>query len=190
MNENIDLIKILKNCPKGFELYSPLFGNVKLNSISGCYIEIIDNIGAGAYFNKLGQYVSTYEVLNECLLFPSKEQRDWNKFTAPWYKKTECFNPWRKKDKKKRFNPKTLHTYDKVLIRENYPTEDWHAASFSHLEYDVSKYYLDAYEEAPEFLICTTGSCVFCYCIPYNDETKHLVGTTEEAPEYYRYWED
>ena len=28
------------------------------------------------------------------------------------------------------------------------------------------------------------------YCIPYNDETKHLVGTTEEAPEYYRYWED
>ena len=87
MNENIDLIKILKDCPKGFELYSPLFGNVKLNSISGCYIEIIDNIGAGAYFNKLGQYVSTYEVLNECLLFPSKEQRDWNKFTAPWYNK-------------------------------------------------------------------------------------------------------
>ena len=28
------------------------------------------------------------------------------------------------------------------------------------------------------------------YCIPYNDDTKHLVGTNEEAPEYYRYWED
>ena len=28
------------------------------------------------------------------------------------------------------------------------------------------------------------------YCVPYNDDTKHLVGTTEEAPEYYRYWED
>ena len=27
-------------------------------------------------------------------------------------------------------------------------------------------------------------------CIPYNEETKHLVGTTDEAPEYYRYWED
>ena len=95
-----------------------------------------------------------------------------------------------KKDKKKRFNPKTLHTYDKVLVRENYPTENWQAAYFSHLEYDVSKYYLDVSEETPEFIICTTGSCVFCYCIPYNDETKHLVGTTEEAPEYYRYWED
>ena len=25
---------------------------------------------------------------------------------------------------------------------------------------------------------------------PYNDETKHLVGISEEAPEYYRYWEN
>ena len=30
----------------------------------------------------------------------------------------------------------------------------------------------------------------YTYCIPYNDDTKHLVGTTEEAPEYYRYWKD
>ena len=28
------------------------------------------------------------------------------------------------------------------------------------------------------------------YCIPYNDDTKHLVGTAEEAPEFYRYWEE
>ena len=26
--------------------------------------------------------------------------------------------------------------------------------------------------------------------VPYNEDTKHLVGTTDEAPEYYRYWED
>ena len=26
--------------------------------------------------------------------------------------------------------------------------------------------------------------------IPYNDDTKHLIGTTENAPFYYRYWED
>ena len=25
-------------------------------------------------------------------------------------------------------------------------------------------------------------------CIPYNDETKHLVGTTEDCPEYYKWW--
>ena len=26
--------------------------------------------------------------------------------------------------------------------------------------------------------------------IPYNEDTKHLNGTSDEAPEYYRYWED
>ena len=28
----------------------------------------------------------------ECVIFPSKDQRDWSKFTAPWYKK-EKFDP-------------------------------------------------------------------------------------------------
>ena len=39
-----------------------------------------------------------------------------------------------------------------------------------------------------EFITITNGE--YRHCIPYNDETKHLVGTTEEAPEFYRYWED
>ena len=164
MNENIDLIKILKDCPKGFELYSPLFGNVKLNSISDCYIEIIDNIGSGAYFNKLGQYVSTYEVLNDCLLFPSKDQRDWNKFIAPWYKKKE------------EFDPQTLQQYDKVIGRDS-NDDIWECSLFSHIREHESFPYR-----------CVGNS--FVYCIPYNDETKHLVGTTDEAPEYYEYWED
>ena len=37
--------------------------------------------------------------------------------------------------------------------------------------------------------ICTAFGD-YKYCIPYNDDTKHLVGTTKEAPEFYRYWED
>ena len=39
------------------------------------------------------------------------------------------------------------------------------------------------------FPYSTVGS-VYSYCIPYNEETKHLVGTNDEAPEFYRYWED
>ena len=27
-------------------------------------------------------------------------------------------------------------------------------------------------------------------CIPYNEETKHLVGTRDDCPEYYKWWED
>lgn len=34
------------------------------------------------------------------------------------------------------------------------------------------------------------GDRVYKYCIPYNDDTKHLVGEDDEALEYYRYWED
>ena len=30
----------------------------------------------------------------------------------------------------------------------------------------------------------------YAFCVPYNDETKYLVGTSDEAPEYYRYWDE
>ena len=119
-------------------------------------------MGSGAYFNKLGQYVSIYEVLNDCLLFPSKEQRDWNKFIAPWYKKKE------------KFDPKTLQPFDKVLVRDGVGYK-WNADFYSYK------------------VVGRGHSCVddiYDYCIPYNDDTKHLVGTTDEAPEYYRYWEE
>src|SRR5574344_620782 len=32
------------------------------------------------------------------------------------------------------------------------------------------------------------GGAMHEYCIPYNDETKHLLGTTEDAPEKYKTW--
>ena len=35
-----------------------------------------------------------------------------------------------------------------------------------------------------------TGFGAYDRMIPYNDETKHLVGTTDEAPDFYKYWED
>ena len=33
MNEKIDLTKILKSCPKGWKLYTPIFGDVELKEI-------------------------------------------------------------------------------------------------------------------------------------------------------------
>ena len=83
-------------------------------------------------------------------------------------------------DKKHRFDPKTLKTFDKVLVRL---TKDciWNATFFSHYDKEVN------WGCHP----CVTTSCKsYDNCIPYNDETKHLLGTSEEAPEYYRYWED
>ena len=179
MNENIDLTKILKDCPKGTKLYSTVHGEVSLISCNTilCYPIVVrlSNNREESFTAKGKLFIDCNN--GECVLFPSKDQRDWSKFSAPWYKK-------------EKFDPKTLKPFDRVLVRENYPTENWYAAYFSHIEYDVSKYDVDAYEETPEFIICTTDTSGFWYCIPYNDDTKHLVGTEEEAPEYYRYWKN
>lgn len=53
----------------------------------------------------------------------------------------------------------------------------------------------------PDFVSCPpndTDNKTLCMCvmedmamvIPYNDDTKHLIDTIEEAPEYYKYWKD
>ena len=167
MNENIDLTKILKYCPEGTKLYSPVFGDVEFVRV--CQNDYADFPIKFKLSDNLLDSVTTdgrlYKELNgECILFPSKDQRDWSKFTAPWYKK-------------EKFDPKTLQPFDKVLVRD-YDSENWMIQLFSHIiEGEVDYPY----------------SCIINphrYCIPYNENTKHLVGTTEEAPKYYRYWED
>ena len=166
MNENIDLIKILKNCPKGFKLYSPISGyitfvEISLNNFKHPII-VKDKKEREFTFSKNGKYFDDYD--GECCLFPSKEQRDWSKFAVPWIKK-------------ERFNPKTLKPFDRIIVRNEY--DEWKCTLFSHIN-----------PEPITRFICATCESFYIYCIPYNDETKHLVGTNEEAPEFYKYWED
>lgn len=164
MNENIDLTKILKDCPKGTKLYSSVYGEVYFKEIRSDdeYSIITTNGDYNFTFTKEGLY--RVDADGECILFPSREQRDWSKFTAPWYKKDK-------------FDPNTLQPFDGVLVRDR-DDNIWKCGFFSHIG-----------DEYNRFSCITITSCYRC-CIPYNDETKHLVGTTEEAPEYYRYWED
>ena len=74
-----------------------------------------------------------------------------------------------------KFDPKTLKPFDRVIVKNH--NGEWECALFSHIKDYGSGYQYDC---------CYM---IYRYCIPYNDETKHLVGTTEEAPEYYRYWD-
>ena len=107
MNENIDLTKILKNCPKETKLYSTLFGDVTFDHIDKSAEYPIILMSEGVYRGGIsadGRYCLYFD--RECTLFPSKEQRDWNKFSAPWYKK-------------ERFDPNTLKPFDKVLIKDS-----------------------------------------------------------------------
>ena len=166
MNENLNLVEILKDCPKGTTLYSIAYGNVRFEKIlpqakQHPIIVRIDEYITESY-SADGKMYFGYD--GECALFPSREQRDWSKFTAPWYKK-------------ERFDPKTLKPFDKVLVRdENYQV--WQCDLFSHIK-----------NGGIQFMYRCVSS-TYKRCIPYNDDTKHLVGTTDEAPEYYRYWEE
>ena len=163
MNENIDLTKILKNCPKGTKLYSTVHGEVEFQHIRIGFTYPIDIKLKSNFIERVtsdGKLFDDYDD-GECILFPSKEQRDWTKFTASWYKK-------------EKFDPKILQPFDKVLVRTT--NLCWHAVIFSHIDKATGEF--------------KCSSSYWEKCIPYNNDTKHLVGTTDEAPEYYRYWED
>ena len=313
MNENIDLTKILKDCPKGWKFYSSIYGDLLYSrmylSSSAPKITFIkpDSISSVDYYQDGKRYLGQ----GECTLFPSKDQRDWSKFEAPWYKKkiepkfhvgqyitdgyiggqiistednytcykildfnggtnitipitlqnnchlwtiqdakdgdvlafsndtivifkdlynstsfhsychiedgifdfnkdevpdwwnSEGFKPatkeqrdilfqkikeagynWNAETKileklvEPKFNPKTLKPFDRVLTRDS-NSEKWHCNYFSYIDYG------DIY-----FPYATSGGAGFAYCIPYNEDTQHLVGTCDKPSDYYRYWEE
>lgn len=177
MNENIDLTKILDGCPMGFKLYSTVFGEVEFDRVDKTETPYLILTRATNFWGRKKQVIFRYtgalddEFINphtECLLFPSNTQRDWSKFERFW-----------DKPKIERFSPQTFKPFDKVLVRDS-NFKKWRTDFYSF--YDA-KYYISEYPNV------TSGGC-YSYVIPYNEDTKHLVGTTDECPEYYKWWED
>ena len=85
MNENLDLVEKLKDCPKGTKLYSVISGPCILAEVSSPtagYPILVRVYEGERYFSFTSD--GRYEKgVGECLLFPSETQRDWNKFTVP-----------------------------------------------------------------------------------------------------------
>lgn len=158
MNENLDLVKILNDCPVGTRLYSAIHGEVTLNHVSSEDVNypIIAIWREGtASFTRYGRYAIKSD--GECVLFPSKDQRDWSKFKATVDK----------------FDYSTLKPFDKVLVRDS-DSYFWRCNFLSHLDHN------EAY---------CVGS-VWNQMIPYDDETKHLLGTCDMPDEKYIWWEE
>ena len=230
MNNNIDLTKILKNCPFGWKFWSPIFGKVifTINQESlGCVNVAIENGDIWSFNADATLTIGNIKSV-EIMLYPSIEQRDWNKFTAPWYnneqKSTNKIEPKFKvgdiirhkntndvykisevyydfygiegfdwgiyitsQDKYElvpnKFDPKTLKPFDKILVRDSNLVADsssslWKCQILSHIK-----------EESKDYpYVCINEE--YSFCIPFNDDTKHLVGTNKQAPEFYRYWEN
>ena len=82
--EKINITEILKDCPKGTKLYSPICGECKLESIHNELKKIIVSTSDGMVFSFYsdGKY---FQIDNsECLLFPSKENTTWEGFQRPF----------------------------------------------------------------------------------------------------------
>ena len=152
MEEKINIAEILKDKPNGIRLYSPIFGECAFSFVR----EETDDIcvkqhnGEKTFFNSKG----LYNILGECLLFPSKEMRDWSKFA------------WKKGD---------------VLISNNYCKEvifyDWYDDTYTnfygkHLLYSEDKNNIK-YNDA---FICITGK----YTLEDKDAAQTYINTIEE----------
>lgn len=232
----MNIAELLKDTPKGFKLYSPIFGEITLLRVCGD-IEVLDKNNVLRIFSSDG----TYNTHGECMLFPSKDNRDWNKFTifkkgdvlmtyhnspfifngeisekglcgsycgidivdifwrtssrwsdintvriATEEEKTAFFNRLKREGYEwdactftlkgiKKFDINELKPFDKVLVRDDNQGR-WKPAFFYRYNGNQSRpYIMSIYDD-------------FSQCIPYNNDTKHLLGTTEDCPEYYKTW--
>lgn len=110
----MNIAEILKKCPKYTNLYSPIFGEVKLVGVDKKYITCRTSDGFEDSFHYDGKYMAKYHDA-ECMLFPSRDQRDWSKFGVT------------NKETKPQFKP-----FDKVLVRDR-DDRKWGCDFFCHL---------------------------------------------------------
>ena len=145
----MNIAEFLRKCPKGTKLYSPVFGEVELAKV--CYygeypITCITKNGVYCLFTSDGMIFCNYSD-TECMLFPSKEQRDWSEFGVS--------DQVTDQESKHQFKP-----FDKVLVRDR-DEQEWECSLFSHIDEE------DCY-------VCV-GSW-WLQCIPYEGN-EHLLGT-------------
>lgn len=76
----MNIAEILKYCPKGTKLYSPTWADVEFDRISEENFIII-KLCNDRYIRLFSN--GYYSVSGECVIFPSKDRRDWSKFRLP-----------------------------------------------------------------------------------------------------------
>ena len=126
---------------------------------NGCVVESLVSL------IRHNDLVESREPINEVLLsrlYPAREDEKKELFDA-LAKEGKRWDSEKKQivDLKLKWTPKP---FDKVIVRCS-KADNWSIDFFS---YKVSNGY-----------ICT-GDAWFKYCLPYNDETAHLLGTTDE----------
>lgn len=200
--------EILLSCGKtGERIYSVPWGYVNVASVDEDNKQIKLDCGNGnvCWLDGNGRLTSD----GECLIWPSYDQRDWEawgkeRMSAPslevgdyvsyggmqWFVDViECTGRIELKSvvgckgviiyrttrdeitKADKFDQSALQPFDKVIARyvgiDRWRPDFW------------------GYRRPKDGLHCCTGGTVM-QIVPYNDLTKHLIGTTDDAPDFYR----
>lgn len=116
----MNIAKILKKCPSGTKLYSPLYGEIELVSVYDKKYPIVcsHKVNNVEYYRTFTEEGKCRDYNAELMLYPSRDQRDWNKFGV-----TE-------QETKHQFKP-----FDRVLVRDRNDRE-WGCDFFSHIAED------------------------------------------------------
>lgn len=141
----MDLTKILK---KGDKIYCTIYGYVNVAMVNKSSISVTNEHG-GLIVSSNGKYNNN----GECLIFPSKENRDW----STWGTKKEY----------------PFKTFDKVLVREDpgYDQDHWCCDFFSHVNNDCfvttggEWSQCIPYNKETEHLVGTKKNCPYKYKI-------------------------
>lgn len=157
METKINIVEILKDKPQGTKLYSSACGKCKLEEVDDKSFKIsfysskfgFMNGGEG-YLDKNGKLYDD----GECVVFPSKEMRDWSKFV------------WKKGD---------------VLVSNDGGTEvifdKWYDDTYTNF---YSKHYLNSEDENNikynEAFLCTTER----YSLEDKDTAQTYINTIEK----------
>lgn len=201
MENKINIAEILKDCPKGMELYSPLCGECKLYDVNDYNIRIeTSNKDALICLYHDGRYCANGEIM----LFP-KGKTTWEGFTPPCkfkvgdkitdknkfiYRITEVTDKgYKLHDLKTTFITfeeadlyfvKVVDVFDittlipfesRVLVRSD-KSMIWKPAIYG------------IYKDS---LYWTVGGFAWIQCVPYKDN-EHLLGTTNDCDNYYKNW--
>lgn len=259
MEQKINIAELLKDCPKGYSitkevyntrLYSPLYpmANDEEHGIENdenyncSLIDIVEEYGYTYVVVRAdcrdvnGDFETFHDggelcLGGECMLFPSKENRDWNTFKAPWkeqpkFKVGDVVNiPT--KEKNNLFCVESVESgsdyhiplhgiYDFPDITHKLATPEeiakWNEEVLqpNHMHYSTSKrkiiHWFKEFDRVvvreihdkcsywfPDFFAyydkkakgyCVIGDeCVCFICLPYNEKTAKLIGTTNDYKE-------
>ena len=201
----MDVKKFLENCPDGRVLYSSVFGEV-VYEYGGYSLIMTKRKCQDGRTDSCSFFANgTYGEGGECCLFPSKEERDWNNWAVlvqvgdivkmkdgTLRQFVQCFDRkqierWATKEECKEYarqnacswTPKECKVGDPVLAYWN-GNSGWTLETFSHTRHVDDD--LQVFISGHHGVYCNKS------ILPFNDQTRHLLGTTEDAPLAFKWW--